>query len=417
MNSRLATLLLCIVSAPAMAGIELGDWVRVDGFGTIGMYQADDPVAGYRVESTQRAYSRNALRFDGDTQLSLQAILNPHGPVKGVVQLLSKKACEGNYKPRVEWAYLSWDVNKELNLKVGRTVAPVFLLSDYRNLNYAQTMARPSSEAYAINPITHQDGVSAVWQRKLGPGEGQLEGFYGKTSLHYSNGTVNFPRVAGIAAKWTQGGWAYRIGQTNGTLSIEAPMMTAAIDALASVPESACLNCSIVLPERTRLARSAAKIWTFGVMHDADNVIVHAEWMRHMGDSLAIGNIDGMWAMSGYRIGTLTPYVSYARYTISTAELGLLAGPDASPALREQINYFNQSYLGIGRNDRSTISLGMRWDLREKMALKAQVDHVMVAYPLTGANTTLVIPTSLLGKPSGFDGRLNVFTLNLDFAF
>ena len=74
-----------------------------------------------------------------------------NGKVKGVLQLLSKKTLENTYRPTVQWAYLDWQASRDLNLKLGRTVSPIFLLSDYSNLNYSQTMARPPSTALIWN--------------------------------------------------------------------------------------------------------------------------------------------------------------------------------------------------------------------------------------------------------------------------
>ena len=39
-----AALTLATACVPASAASAWADWIRVDGFGTIGMYQADDPV-------------------------------------------------------------------------------------------------------------------------------------------------------------------------------------------------------------------------------------------------------------------------------------------------------------------------------------------------------------------------------------
>ncbi|MES2299312.1 MAG: hypothetical protein V4582_19890 [Pseudomonadota bacterium] len=417
MKTRLALVTgVLLLPLPACAGIELGDSISIDGFGTVGMYRAQDGVAGYRADPTQDVYSRNSTRFDGDSQLSLQATLKPGGPLSGVVQLLSKRDVEGSLRPRVEWAYLSWDVQRDLNLKFGRTVAPIFLMSDYRNLNYAQTMVRPPSDAYVVNPITHQDGVSAAWKRRFSRGALLLEGFYGKTSVQFAQGTVDFSGLWGVAAKWTQGPFVLRAGQVQARLAVQAPAISAGVAAIASLPASYCSNCAGV-GEITQLERSDVTIWTVGAVYERDDWLVHAEWMRHSGGSIAIGQVESAWLMGGYRMGAFTPYVSVSQYMTGTPNPALRAGPAAPPAVRAQLDYLNVSNLAAGNADRKSASLGLRWDVREKMALKFQFDHVRARAPQIGTNATMVVPTSLLGKASGFDGSIEVFTLNLDFAF
>ena len=88
------------------------------------------------------------------------------GPIKGVVQLVAKQDDQGSQKPKFEWAYLGWDINTSMNLKIGRVVAPVFMTSDMRNVAFAQTMARPMNTVYQMNPITNTDGANFKWQHR-----------------------------------------------------------------------------------------------------------------------------------------------------------------------------------------------------------------------------------------------------------
>ena len=60
--------------------------------------------------------------------------------------------------------------------------------------------------------------------------------------------------------------------------------------------------------------------------------------------------------------------------------------------------------------DQKTFTLGARWDFRRNMALKAQVDMIR------GSPESIYLrpPNSITPQ---FDGRINVFSLTLDFAF
>ena len=46
-------------------------------------------------------------------------------------------------------------------MRVGRVGLPVFMISDYRNVGYANTMLRPPAEMYSQVPINSIDGVDA----------------------------------------------------------------------------------------------------------------------------------------------------------------------------------------------------------------------------------------------------------------
>ncbi|WP_374356931.1 hypothetical protein, partial [Chitinimonas sp.] len=188
-HGKRAAVVACLMalSSPALCA-SWSDWVKVDGFGTVGAYMADDPIATARVDGRQSSGSRDGQwRYDGDTQLSVQATVNPAGPWRAVLQMLSKKDYQGSQQPHVEWAYASWQARPELNIKLGRTVIPVYLDSDFRNLFYAQTWARPPSVFYGQNNVTYQDGLSLVYEQALGGGDLGLEAFAGQSRVRTQN--------------------------------------------------------------------------------------------------------------------------------------------------------------------------------------------------------------------------------------
>jgi hypothetical protein len=63
---------------------------------------------------------------------------------------------------------------------------------------------------------------------------------------------------------------------------------------------------------------------------------------------------------------------------------------------------------GQTHSDQHTVSFGARWDFRQDMALKAQLD-------LIRGTPKSVFP--FRDDVPGWDGRMNVFSLALDFVF
>jgi hypothetical protein len=408
----------CFAFVPVVHADELSDWLKFDGFGTIGTYKGNSDVAGVRTEQRQRVVSYQDWRFDGDSQASIQATLNPHGNLKAVVQLISKKDVNGSNKPTVEWAYVSYPITSEVDFKVGRTVAPIFIMSDYRNLNYAQTTVRPQSEIYQVNPITFQDGATARWDKKLGAGNLQLEGFFGKTKVSVAGGDVDLNRVKGLSLRWAQDSWSVRGGYSWYDASINAPTVQANINALKAIPLVACSNCVSVLNDVARTSGITATISTLGATYDDGEWIAQAEWARRETNSVVIVGVSGWNLLGARRFGDFTPFVGVGSFSVDAAKPTLAPGPYAPAALKAQLNYLNESYIGTGNASRDVVSVGVRWDFWKNMALKAQLESAKIAHPTVGAsNGFYVYETSLLGKPSGFDGRVSMFTLNLDFVF
>ncbi len=405
-------------AVPVAQADEFSDWLKIDGFGTIGTYKGSSDVAGVRTDQRQRVVSFKDWRFDGDSQASIQATLNPHGKLKAVVQLISKKDINNSNKPTVEWAYVSYPITSEIDVKLGRTVAPIFIMSDYRNLNYAQTMARPQSEIYQVNPITYQDGATARWDKKVGDGMLQAEGFFGKTNVSVAGGDVDLSRVKGVSLKWAQDSWSVRAGYSWYDASVNAPTVEANIKALVSLPAVVCTNCASVIASQASRSNIEAKIATVGATFDNGEWIGQAEWSKRDTNSVVIGSVSGWNVMAGYRYGDFTPYAGLSNFKVDATKTALAPGVAAPAALRAQLNYLNQSYMGTGDPSRDAVTLGVRWDFAKNLALKAQYERMKMKNPAVGASSGFQsYETSLLGKPNGFDGKVSMFTVNLDFVF
>jgi len=415
-HSHFVLLGLLAASPSAFSG-NLDDWFSLEGFGTVGTYRADSPVATVKVDDRESTGSLDQTRFDGDTQLAVQAKVRFNDDLKGVLQLISKKNAESSDRPAVNWAYLDWDISNELGVKFGRSVAPIFLMSDYRDLNYSQTMVRPPIEPYGENPITYQDGVNALWEKNIGPGELSIEGFFGKSQVDVGVGTVTFNRASGLSSKWAQGPVSLRIGYSAYKFYSDVAVLSAEVSQLSALPASVCTNCAEVVPVRALLTNLTGAITTIGAVYDQDNVLLQAEYMRRTTNSSIAPNQDAGYLMAAYRIGKFTPYTSYAQLTSEASPFNLQPGPGAPAGFATELNYLNQSLLGYGYSDAKTYTIGARWDFAKNVALKAQIDHIVVDKPDVGSSVILVFPTSLLGTPNGFGGNVNLFTLNLDFIF
>lgn len=223
-----------VLSPAAHAFDFFGDMLRIEGFGTVGAFSSDLDPAVVPVTATNKTVPQvradireshgsvdNNVIWDGDSLLSVQATINPTGRIKGVAQLLSKQDIHASQRPQWEWAYGSWQATSNLNLKLGRVVAPIFMLSDTRNVAYAQTMVRPATTVYTLNPITNLDGGSMLWEDRVAGYDYNIEAMYGRTKVIVPTGTVKIPKVYGLASKWARDEWTARIGWSHFDLDME----------------------------------------------------------------------------------------------------------------------------------------------------------------------------------------------------
>jgi hypothetical protein len=67
--------------------------------------------------------------------------------------VLTRKNTSPTFTTDLTWAFLKARINDEVSVRVGRVVVPTFLISDYQNVGYANTMMRPPIEMYGQAPI------------------------------------------------------------------------------------------------------------------------------------------------------------------------------------------------------------------------------------------------------------------------
>jgi len=414
----MAAALLCLGGPPAAAAAGLPDWLALDGFGTLGAYRADDPVASVRADSRAPAASLRQWRLDGDSLAGLQLTLKTPGETRAVLQLIAKDEVPDRLRPRVEWLYAAWDAGPQLQLKLGRTSLPVFLNSDTRYLGYAQTAVRPANTVYQLNPITHVDGANALWNQHGAQGDLSLEAALGRSKVEVATGSIDADRVATLVGKWTRRNWTLRLAHAQYRIDARLPVFEQLFAQLRS-GSTGCSNCAAVLDARGRAQGLQVRTETIAMVYDNGRFALQGEAMRRASDGLLIPDVRAWYLQASLRLGAFTPYAVIGQQRFTEAPLGLLTDAQAGPAAAAA-NAALDRYLQAP-NDRHIWQLGLRWDLRENLALKLQLESLRHTRETgLGLNTVVSYPFAPpLGGYTGprWDGQVRVLTLNLDLVF
>lgn len=410
-------------STAAHAGYDLfGEWFRVEGFGTLGAYQSNNDDVRVRPDARARAGSEGDLRFDGDTLLAVQGTVNPNGPLKGVIQMVSHKKIDGttydgNWRPLTEWAYLGWDITPEFNWKAGRVVAPLFMMSDTRNLGYSQIAVRPPQMVYQINPITNLDGMTANWDLRAGETLLTLTGMYGKSSVANSSGNFKAGKIFGGALKANNGDWTARAGVTyfNQIDVLLTSALQAQYNGIRQLDLAGCTNCAAEVDSKAPLNDVHLKMLSFGLTWEHDDYTVQAEYVNRFSNSLAAPDTKGWYIQGSKRIGDWTPYVRYGELN-NYDSVNLVNGGAMPAQYATALAGANNAKL-FGDQTRSELAFGVRWDFTPKAALKAEYNIYKAGNPTGGSGVMINYPTTSAAAFAGDNGRVHLMTLNLDFIF
>lgn len=414
-----AWLLLMMMSWAAAVRAEESAW-RFDGYGTLGTYRADDPVASVRADYRNRRASRDGdWRFDGDSLLAAQMRVQVWDErVEAVWQLLAQDDQHYGQHPRTEWLYLGLRPRVGMRVLLGRSPLPAFLQSETRHVGYSMLSVRPVNTVYQLNPFTHMDG--AILRQRFGWGEDELEAEVagGRSEQRIPVGKATGRRLLNLALRWDRGPWSLRASRLYFRVVADYPGITALRAALIG-GATACSNCAERLDDRLPLDFHGT-LDSLSLQLETAPWTVLAEW-AHRDANSNLGSRSRAWyVLAGRRFGAFVPYAVLGEFRVLEPTLDLQTRAGA-PAALVAVNQAFGTYLSFPF-DRRVQQLGLRWDWHPRAALKLQWERWRSLKPgaSTGQNTYLVVPSPPpVGSYAGpaWDGRVQQWTLNLDFVY
>ncbi|MBA5688402.1 porin [Rugamonas apoptosis] len=378
--------------------------LTIGGFGTLGVAKTDtDKVQFIRYNQAEGVGEK--ARIGLDSNLGLQASYKVNDELSGTVQVLTRKNTSPTFTTDLTWAFVKYKINDELNVRVGRVVIPTFVISDYQNVGYANTMMRPPIEMYAQDPIESADGADFNYQHAFGDTNFTAQGIAGvsRGKLVLTGGTTVATYRAPVLG--------LSVAVEHGPVTLRAAHVQAKLSSNDAVPLNQLQGVltKVGFPTLANdLGFNNSKKVTFtavGALLDWNNIVGQMEYgQRRAKDPVYIPDTNSWYAMAGYRIGKVLPYYAHAAVTQHGQSVTLPAGfPPAGP-LSTAVNGV------LTAAEQSTDLIGVRWDFAKNVDLKVQIDRVK---PKTPGKAGLMIN----GPATGFTDTVTVVAASLDFVF
>ena len=404
----------------ALAGAHADDSsgapsVAVSGYGTVAMTRTDTDQAQF-ARPNQASGVGKTPGTGVDSNFGVQGTVGVNSWLSFTAQGLVRKDAEDDFGAELAWAFAKAKVSDRLSLRAGRIGLPVFMISDYRNVGYANTMLRPPTEMYAQVSTNNIDGVDATWQQSVGETtvSAQFALGHSRTSLAGGGGSVlhiDMSHVTALNLVAERGPLTLRLGRADATLDVnDSPLLNALVGGLRATGAGYGMAQLGTLAGALELKSKKASFTSAGLGLDWNKLLVQSEYAKRKTDSY-INNTTSWYLMGGYRIGKFLPYYNHAE-TKSTGHVANTV-PAACPAGYPVACTPTLQALGAGVNalnspvNQSTDSIGVRWDLYRSLALKVQIDRVR---PSGSAG-------QLLRAVPGFTGPVTVGAIALDFVF
>ncbi|HJU98929.1 MAG TPA: porin [Burkholderiaceae bacterium] len=386
----------------AQAGAMDDGNLSIGGFGTLGVARADTDKAQFTRYNQAEGVGDKA-RIGLDTNLGLQASYKVNDQLSGTVQVLTRKNTSPTFTTDLTWAFLKYKINDELNVRVGRVVIPTFLISDYQNVGYANTMMRPPIEMYAQDPIESADGADFNYQHAFGDTNFTAQGVAGvsrgKLVLAGASAVATYRApVLGLSLSVEHGPVTLRASHLQAKLSSNDVAPLNQLQGTLTKVGFPTLAYDLGVNNTKKVAFTAV-----GALLDWNNIVGQAEYgMRRAKDPIYIPDNNCWYAMVGYRVGKVLPYYAHSAITQHGRSVTLPAGFPPAGAL------FNAVDSLLTSAEQTTDLIGVRWDFAKNVDLKVQLDRVK---PKTKAGTLINAPAT------GLKDTVNVVAASLDFVF
>ncbi len=361
----------------------------LQGFGTLGIARSDTDSAQYVRDLSQPGGLSTNWSGKIDSLIGLQANYRFNDELTGVAQVISRYRYDGSYRPELSWAFLRYDPDPTLNLRLGRLGTEFYMLADSREVGYANLTVRPPPDYFGTLVFSYVDGFDV--SKTVPVGHGLLRG---KLFAGRSPETTAFDKnvswdlsgslLIGGYIDYLNGPWQVRLSHDQIRFSNEVPINTLlGFEVLALAP-----NLSMV--------DKWSRYDSLGVVYDKGPLQLQLMLSQTSHDNDDYEDSKAGYAIAAYRIGKITPYLGYSKVKSTPIEF-----PPATPA-------FIASIPSASHSDQHTLFLGGRWDIQHNLDLKAQVDWMH-------GSPRSVFPVR--AETPAWDGNMTVFSLALDFIF
>jgi hypothetical protein len=383
----------------------------VKGFGTLGATGTDTDRLGFRRDIKQTQGVADNWGYATDSRLGLQLDMDINKSWHATAQWVARNNTGDFFEQNLDWAFLRWRPVDDLDIRVGRLGFDVFMLSEYRNVGYAYLWMRPPHEFYAGLPVYHFDGADIAKKYAVGGGYLTIKAFGGYSFVQvpaYSNTVDEGLTVVGGKLAYEYGNWNARIGYDYSVNTFELAPLRPLLDTLNSAPVNAVWPGAQSLSQLINTKNRAVHYSSIGLAYDDGLWLTQMEASYIHSDISVYPSVASGYLSAGRHFGKVTLYSLFAISESLNSRVKLSNPLAPVPAILELRNAVDQAINNNGVDEKS-VSLGLRWDVHENIALKTQLSH----YWLGNNGAALWLKPESGSTPDS----VNVWSVGMDFVF
>ena len=197
------------------------DDLNIYGFLSVGATVLDNEDSD-KESVTLDGFNDDAGNFKQDTVFGLQITKQINDKTSATGQLVSRG--NSNYETESAWAFVSYAVDSDTDVRMGRLRIPFFYYSEFLEVGYAYNWVRTPSDVYSI-PFSSFDGIDITHRFSAGKFDGSIKANYGRFSEEIDvfghDYGADLQNVLGAALTLNRGDFGFRVAVQQADLTFD----------------------------------------------------------------------------------------------------------------------------------------------------------------------------------------------------
>jgi len=371
---------LLVLATYASANESGYDQLQFSGFATLGAVISDSDHHGYRktVNSDEAVYS-GEIDFKQHSLLGLQADWNISSDFDFVYQGVLRDLPEPSFDRYTTLAFLRYEVNTNWSVRVGRTAPDIFLLTEYRDVDFSYIWATAPNEVYGIVPYRSIDGIDVTYNKRGFGGVFTGKIFTGSSEAEISASStveaVKIEDVIGISLSFDHFDWIVHAKHSQVKIANEPESNAQLSSGISQVPDflwpnSQAFAQSILMKGQEVSYSSVSGQYQWG------NWLASAELSQINSESDVVPKINSGYAALSYQVNAHQFYGIYAHTNSRTYDFN---EPGVNEVALEEVIHATTTLMNFYAPNQDTISLGWRWDVTNNIASSLQWNYTTLS--------------------------------------
>lgn len=387
--------------------------IKFSGFGTLGVTYNSSREFDYLRDLLQTKGAGASQRFDlgVDSLLGLQLSGNINDYLDATVQTVMRRG-ETDFQPDLNWGFIHYFPNNNLDLRLGRLGFDVYPLADSRNVAYSYTWVRPPVEYFGSLIVSYIDGVDAVYKYAAGSNQAKIKLFTGKANerllaqvpdIYFS---LKGAKIWGGHLEVQSQNWLARLGYTQLRFNQDFANIQSLIDALNTPLFAQISTNAPALADKLSFKNKEIHYLSAGLVYDQGPLQAQLMLSRLRSQTLSFNSNVAAFFTAAYRMKDWTPYFTLAKTRPLESKKVITGLPLGAHPGVDQVEAEVQSFLKTTRNEQSSSSIGIRYNLSRTSDIKIQIDKIH--------NQEHLITR---GAQANWNGKATIFSCSYNFIF